>query len=97
MLKHIAENIPVPLTFIYNLSISECIFPELFKLAVIKPLYKNGINNYRPISIISKFAKILEKIIKSMFLEINYIFLETSSYTMQQNLFIINLTKVTHS
>ena len=55
-LKSIAINIIEPLTYIYNLSISECNFPEKLKIAIIKPLFKNGdttnINNYRPISII---------------------------------------------
>jgi len=79
-LKLIAQNISVPLTHIYNLSISESTFPDIFKLAIIKPLYKNGdrasISNYRPISMISNFAKILEKVIKSrliQFLEKNNI------------------------
>ncbi|KAL4131531.1 hypothetical protein QTP88_008826 [Uroleucon formosanum] len=39
------------------------------KLAIIKPIYKNGdktcINNYRPISMLSNFSKILEKIVKN--------------------------------
>jgi len=39
----------------------------------LKPLFKNGdstnINNYRPISMISNFAKILEKIIKFRLVE----------------------------
>jgi len=37
-LKLIAQNIAVPLTHIYNLSISEGTFPDiLIKLAIIKP------------------------------------------------------------
>jgi hypothetical protein len=38
-LKAIATNIIEPITYIYNLSISECIFPDKLKLAIIKPLY----------------------------------------------------------
>jgi hypothetical protein len=41
-LKLIAQNISLPLTYSYNLRISEGIFPDIFKLAIIKPLYKNG-------------------------------------------------------
>lgn len=58
---------------IYNLSISESTFLDKLKLAIIKPLYKNGdstnINNYRPILMISNCAKILEKIIKYRLVE----------------------------
>jgi len=72
-LNAIAANIIEPLTYIYNLSISECTFPDKLKLAIIKPLFKNGdstnINNYRPISMIINFTKKLEKIIKFRFLE----------------------------
>lgn len=45
-------------------------FPDKFKLAIVKPLYKNGykqsVNNYRstPISMLSNFSKILGKIVK---------------------------------
>lgn len=61
-------NIIEPLIYIYNLSISKCTFPDKLKIAIIKPLFKHGdatnINNYRPFSMISNFAKILKKIIK---------------------------------
>lgn len=83
-LKTIATNIIEPLTYIYNLSISESTFTDKLKLAIIKPLYKNGdstnINNYRPISMISNFAKILEKIINYrlvVFLEKNNLLSKT--------------------
>ena len=42
------------------------------KISVITPLFKKGkpddINNYRPISLLSQFSKILEKIIVNRFL-----------------------------
>ncbi|XP_060845463.1 uncharacterized protein LOC132925050 [Rhopalosiphum padi] len=58
-----------PLTYIYNLSIKNGIFPEKLKLTIFKPIHKNGdktcVNNYRPISMLSNFSKILEKIVKN--------------------------------
>ena len=55
-----------PLTHLYNLSLSLGIFPEDWKVAKVKPLYKKGdrcdMQNYRPISIISVFSKLLERL-----------------------------------
>lgn len=55
--------------YIYNLSIQNSVFPDNFKLAIIEPLFKGGdgkyMTNYRPISMITNFSKIIEKIIKS--------------------------------
>ena len=58
------------------MSINQGIFPTELKLAYITPIYKNGdktlINNYRPISILSVFSKIFEKLMyKRLFNFIN--------------------------
>ena len=57
-----------PLRHIFNKALSTCIFPSCLKYAVIVPIYKKGdmmknLNNYGPISILTSFSKILEKII----------------------------------
>jgi hypothetical protein len=48
------------------MSISTGIFPERLKYALIKPLYKTGdkvdIKNYRPISMLTVFSKVIEKV-----------------------------------
>jgi len=53
LLKYVIDFIKNPLVYIYNLSTQQGIFPDFHKLAVI-----------RPISLLSNFAKIFEKIIK---------------------------------
>jgi potassium voltage-gated channel Eag-related subfamily H protein 8 len=67
VVKHCASFIRGPLTHIYNMSIKSGIFPEKFKIARLKPLYKKGdiqnMQNYRPISVLSVFSKILKKLI----------------------------------
>ena len=55
-----------PLIFIFNVSINQGISPDSMKIAKIGPFKKEGDrydSNYRPISILSVFSKILEKFI----------------------------------
>ena len=51
---------------IFNLSLQTGIFPDKIKIARVTPLFKGGENyelgNYRPISVLPCFSKILEKI-----------------------------------
>lgn len=55
------------LTYLMNLCLSKGTFPDPFKRALIKPIFKSGdqqlFNNYRPISILPFLSKILEKLI----------------------------------
>ena len=65
LVKDSAEVICSTLTKIFNRSLQQDIFPEELKTAFVSPIYKNGdksdCSNYRPISILSTIAKILEK------------------------------------
>ena len=67
LLKQIAPLIVNPLCHIFNLSLSTGIVPEKFKIAKVIPIFKTGDSldpsNYRPISLLSTFSKILEKIV----------------------------------
>ena len=51
---------------IFNLSLSTGIFPDRMKVAKVTPIFKkgekSGISNYRPISVLPCFSKILERI-----------------------------------
>jgi len=66
LLKISSAFIISPLTFICNKSISLGVFPDRLKYAVVKPLFKKGdknnISNYRPISLLSSFSKVFEKV-----------------------------------
>ena len=55
-----------PLTHIMNLSLSSGIFPQELKIARVIPLFKSGdamlFSNYRPVSVLPLFSKILERL-----------------------------------
>lgn len=82
IVKKCAEMILGPLHYLINFSFSKGIFPSELKIAHVKPLYKKGdindFSNYRPISILSTFAKIYESLMNkkliSFFREFNLFF-----------------------
>ncbi len=67
LLKFINAEIREPLAHIFSLSIENGIFPTRLKNSRTVPIFKSGdtsnCDNYRPISLISSFSKILEKIV----------------------------------
>lgn len=67
LLKKIIAYIALPLSHIFNKSLIEGIVPNQFKIAKVCPIFKGGdetqTNDYRPISLLSSFSKILEKIV----------------------------------
>ena len=64
--KKIIPHILTSLRHICNTSLGQGIFPDEMKIARIIPLFKSGdkqnVSNYRPISLLPQFSKILEKI-----------------------------------
>lgn len=72
IIKHIAINIIKPLTYIINKSIETTTVPDSMKVAKVTPIYKKGdptlAGNYRPISILPIFSKILEKLVNRQIL-----------------------------
>jgi hypothetical protein len=67
ILKNCSYFITSPLTYIINTSLITGTFPNRLKFSEIKPIYKKGdkksISNYRPISLLTSFSKIFEKVI----------------------------------
>ncbi|KAI5728558.1 hypothetical protein M8J77_017913 [Diaphorina citri] len=66
----IKKSIPFlaePLSYIFNTSFATSTFPKLFKTSIIIPIHKKGaktdVNNFRPISLLNNFSKVLEKIV----------------------------------
>ena len=67
LVKLAAEPLSAPFTKIYNQSIQTGVVPNILKVSQVTPVYKSGDEtnpgNYRPISILSPFSKILEKLV----------------------------------
>ena len=65
VIKTVIHEIVNPLTHIFNCSFLTGIFPDKLKISRVRPIFKKGPNNYnyRLISILPAFSKILEKLI----------------------------------
>ena len=66
VIKNVMSSVIEPFTHICNLSFSTGVFPDAMKTAKVIPLHKSGakncFNNYRPVSLLPQFSKILEKL-----------------------------------
>ena len=66
MIKTIGEEIVKPLTHIYNSTFLTGKIPNFLKIALVTPIFKanenNLFENYRPISVLTCFSKLLEKL-----------------------------------
>lgn len=66
IIKKIIDTVVKPLTYVCNLSLQTGTFPNKMKIAKVMPLYKDGskniFTNYRPVSLLPQFSKILEKV-----------------------------------
>jgi len=73
LLKKVIRSIEKPVLHVFNKSITMGVVPSKLKIAKVVPVFKSGdpqdMNNYRPISLLSNFAKILEKIIYNRLVE----------------------------
>ena len=65
--------ISCPLNLMYNSSMENGIFPDYWKTTQVSPIYKSGnicdSNNYRPISVLSIFSRVFERIAQDQLLE----------------------------
>ena len=78
LLKILDDSISSDLSVLINESFTIGVFPDKLKIAKVIPIFKKGVktktSNYRPISLLSIFSKIFEKLMQRRLQE----FLETS-------------------
>ena len=75
LLKTLSTYLSKPLEILFNCSFSTGVVPDNFKIARVIPVFKKGsqtcVSNYRPISLLSIFNRLLEKLMYKRL--INYI------------------------
>ena len=85
LLKLIAPIIITPLHYLINLSLQTGYVPREFKIAKIVPVFKEGdchdYNNYRPISLLSSFSKLIEKVVSKQL--VRFLHVHNISYKHQ--------------
>ena len=73
LLKHAKQEPVNGLVIIFSKSFQEGCFPEILKIAKVIPVHKGDVTtdpgNYRPISLLSVFDKLLEKVMLSRLLQ----------------------------
>ena len=97
MIQICKEVITIPLKLIFDQSLKEGKFPEIWKAANVVPVHKKEdkclVKNYRPISLLPIFAKVFERVIyNSLF---NY-FLHNKLFTPSQSGFLPGDSCIAH-
>ena len=73
VIKSIRHCISLPLRHICNLSFRTGIFPDELKIANVVPIFKSGdemiFSNYRPVSVLPVFSKIIERLMYNRLLK----------------------------
>ena len=66
LLETLKGLLSIPLQLLFNCSFSTGLVPDQFKVARVVPIHKKGssylVSNYRPISLLSMFNKLIEKL-----------------------------------
>ena len=91
LLQKIVTAISVPLTHIFQGSLASGLVPNQLKIAKVIPVFKSGqkdsMDNYRPISLLSCFSKVIEKIVcnrLTLFLDSNNL-ITNAQYGFRKN------------
>lgn len=65
-LRNCADFMSQPLTEIFSKSLSTCVYPDVFKMGVVTPIFKSGrksdAKNYRGVNVLPNLAKVFERV-----------------------------------
>ena len=72
MLRRVSKSVSKPLCILMNISFEEGIFPDIWKIANVIPIFKKGDksqpSNYRPVALLRCVGKLQERIVfKNMY------------------------------
>lgn len=74
VIKQCFRELSDPLKFLFDLLLHKGTFPDNLKIAKVTPIYNTGetecLGNYRPISVLPCFSKILERIMYNIYINI---------------------------
>ena len=97
VVKRVSGEIFLILKHIFNISLAKGVFPDNLKIARVTPVFKNGNNtlvtNYRPISLLPCFSKLLERIMNNCL----YIFLLENNILYQKQFGFQNAHSTEHA
>ena len=66
LVKSVSNHTVEPFTHVFNVSFTSGVFRDKLKLVKITPVFKShdklSVNNYRPISLLPVFSKVLEQL-----------------------------------
>ncbi|CAG2244881.1 unnamed protein product [Mytilus edulis] len=104
ILKYCAHSLYKPLTKLFNFSLHSGVYPSLWKVSNVCPVYKNKgdkniMSNYRPIALLSSVSKILEKVIYKAiyeFCEFNDLLISENSGFKKNDSTVNQLITITH-
>ena len=104
LIKDAADVLYTPLASIFNASFEKGIFPNIWKIAKVSPIFKSGqktdLCNYRPISVLSVFSKLLERIVHDQmisFMKVNGLFTKSQHAFQKLHSTLTALMNVTDS
>ena len=104
LVKDAADVLCTPLASIFNVSFEKGIFPNIWKIAKVSPIFKSGqktdLCNYRPISVLSVFSKLLERIVHDQvisFMKVNAHFTKSQHAFQKLHSTLTSLINVTDS
>ena len=102
-LRMCADSLAVPLTDLFNKSMDEGVFPRLWKMSNVSPVYKKAFRylkeNYRPVSLLSCVSKIMERIVYNAlynFFKVNGLLSERNSGFKEKDSTINQLVHLCH-